>query len=183
MSNNKREACLSFPGSSSGKESQAKAGDVTDMDSIPGLGSSPGGRHGDPLHYSCLENPMDRGAWRPTAHSVTKSPTDWRNLARTQAGAYLTMFMQCKLLSLRIQKVIWSLSSFCKAPGGTRGSLPAGYWGVGTPTQVELFWTLPAAPVPMTGRKSLLFQKYFCVLLCNFVNFQMCCAQPKRIYF
>ena len=42
---------------------------------IPGLGRSPGGGHGNPLHYSCLENPMDRGAWWATVHGVTKSWT------------------------------------------------------------------------------------------------------------
>ena len=132
MSSNKRKACLSFPGSSSGKESQAKAGDVTDMDSIPGLGRSPGGGHGDPLHYSCLENPMDRGAWRPTAHSVTKSPTDWRNLARTQAGAYLTMFMQCKLLSLSGFRRLyghWVVSAKPQGEQGDHYQLDTEEWG------------------------------------------------------
>jgi len=43
--------------------------------SVPGLGRSPGGGHGNPLQYSCLENPMDRGAWQATVHEVTKSWT------------------------------------------------------------------------------------------------------------
>ena len=43
-----------------------------DPGSIPGLGRSPGEGHGNPLQYSCLEKPMDRGAWRVTAHGVTK---------------------------------------------------------------------------------------------------------------
>ena len=42
----------------------ADTGDVRDADSIPGLGKFPGGGHGNPLQYSCLENPMDRGAWQ-----------------------------------------------------------------------------------------------------------------------
>ena len=45
------------------------------MDSISGLGRSPGGGHGNPLQYSCLENPMDRGAWWATVHGVAKSQT------------------------------------------------------------------------------------------------------------
>ena len=49
---------LGFPGSSDGKESACNAGD---LGSIPGLGRSPGGGHGNPLQYYCLENPMDRG--------------------------------------------------------------------------------------------------------------------------
>ena len=51
----------------------ANAGDIRDMDSIPESGRSPGGGHGHLLKYSCLENPMDRGAWRATVHGVTKS--------------------------------------------------------------------------------------------------------------
>ena len=48
---------MGFPGGSSSKESACSAGDAGDMDSIPGLGRSPGGGHGNPLQYSCLENP------------------------------------------------------------------------------------------------------------------------------
>ena len=54
------------------KETACNAGD---LGSIPGLGRRPGGGHGNPLQYSCLENPMDRGAWRATAHGVTESRT------------------------------------------------------------------------------------------------------------
>ena len=50
----------------------AYAGDI-DMVSIPGSGRSPRGGHGSPLQYSCLENPMDRGAWWSTDHGVTKN--------------------------------------------------------------------------------------------------------------
>ena len=52
-----------------------KAGDIRGTGSIPRLGRSLGGRHGNPLRYSCLENPMDGGAWRATVHGVTKSQT------------------------------------------------------------------------------------------------------------
>ena len=51
------------------------AGDVRDTGSIPGSGRSPGRGHGNTLHYSCLETPMDRGAWRATAPGVTQSRT------------------------------------------------------------------------------------------------------------
>ena len=57
------------------KNPPANAGDVRDAGLIPGLGRSPGGGHGNPLQYSCLENPMNRGAWRTTVHSVTKNWT------------------------------------------------------------------------------------------------------------
>ena len=55
---------MGFPGGSVGKEPDFNAGDARDAGSIPGSGRSPGGGHGNPLQYSCLENPMDRGAWQ-----------------------------------------------------------------------------------------------------------------------
>ena len=68
-------AVSGFPGGTSGKNPPANAGDTGDVGSILGSGRSPGGGHGNPLHYSCLENPMDRGAWGFTAHGVTKFQT------------------------------------------------------------------------------------------------------------
>ena len=59
----------------------ASAGEVTDMGSLPGSGRSPGGGHGDPLQYSCLENPMERGAWQATVHRVEKSQTRLKQLS------------------------------------------------------------------------------------------------------
>ena len=56
------------------------AGDLSDAGSIPGWGGSPGGGHGNPLQYSCLENPMDKGAWRATVHGVTKNGTQLKLL-------------------------------------------------------------------------------------------------------
>ena len=55
------------------KNLPANAGDVRDTGSIPGSGRSPGGGHGNPRQYSCLVNPMDRGAWWATDHGVAKS--------------------------------------------------------------------------------------------------------------
>ena len=55
------------------KNTPANAGDLRDSGSIPGLGRSPGAGHGNSLQYSCLENPMDRGAWWATIHWVTKT--------------------------------------------------------------------------------------------------------------
>ena len=57
------------------KNSPANAGDITDAGLIPGLGRSPGGGHGNPFLYSCLENPMDRGAWWVTVPRVAKNQT------------------------------------------------------------------------------------------------------------
>ena len=62
------------------KNLPANAGATRDIGLIPGSGRSPGGGNGNPLQYSCQENPMDRGAWRSTGHGVAKSQTrlsDW----------------------------------------------------------------------------------------------------------
>ena len=64
-----------FPGGASGKEPACNAGDIRDAGLIPGSGRYPGRGHGTPLQYSCLENPMDRGAWQATVHRVTKNQT------------------------------------------------------------------------------------------------------------
>ena len=69
---------LGFPGVSAGKGSAWQAGH---LGSIPGLGRSPGGRHCNPLQYSCLEYPMDRGAWWAIVNRVTKSQTWWKQLS------------------------------------------------------------------------------------------------------
>ena len=55
------------------KNLPANAGDIRDVGSIPGSGRSPGGGHGNPLLYSSLENPMERGAWQTTVHGVAES--------------------------------------------------------------------------------------------------------------
>ena len=57
------------------KNLPANAGDVRDTVSIPGSGRTPGGGHGNPLQYPCLENPVDRGAWWATVRAVTNSQT------------------------------------------------------------------------------------------------------------
>uniref|UniRef100_A0AC11CS53 Glutathione S-transferase zeta 1 n=1 Tax=Ovis aries TaxID=9940 RepID=A0AC11CS53_SHEEP len=62
-------------GGTSGKNPPANAGDVRNLGSIPGSGRSPGEGHGNPLQYSCLEDPADRGAWWAAVHGVAKSRT------------------------------------------------------------------------------------------------------------
>ena len=57
------------------KNVTANVGDIRDTSSVLGWGRSPGEGHGNPLQDSCLENPMNRGAWRATVHGVTKSWT------------------------------------------------------------------------------------------------------------
>ena len=63
-----------------GKESACNPGEAGDIGSIPGWGRSPGGGLGNPLQYSCLENPVDRAAWWAAAHGVTKSQTRLKQL-------------------------------------------------------------------------------------------------------
>ena len=69
-----------FPGGSVVKNPTVNAGDAGDVGSISGSGRCPREEHGNPLEYSCLENPMDRGAWQVTVHGVAKN--------RTQLGEY-----------------------------------------------------------------------------------------------
>ena len=73
---------MGFPGGSDGKESANNAGDVG---SVPGSGRSPGEGNGNVLQYSCLENPLDRGARQATVHGVTKS--------QTQLSMYICTFL------------------------------------------------------------------------------------------
>ena len=68
------------------KNLSANAGDLRDAGSIPGPGRSPGGGNGNSVKYSCLENPMDRGAWKDMVHRVTKSQTQ-----RKQLGMHVHM--------------------------------------------------------------------------------------------
>ena len=71
-----------FPGASDAKESTCNVGDqgsMVQMGSIPGSGKSPGEGNGNPLQYSCLEDPMDRGAWQAAIHGVSKSQTRLSN--------------------------------------------------------------------------------------------------------
>ena len=81
-------AMWGFPGGSDGKASACNAGDPS---SIPGSGRSPGKGNGNPLQYSCLENPMDRGAWWATVHGVAKS--------RTRLSHFTSLHFNTDLLS------------------------------------------------------------------------------------
>ena len=88
---------LGFPGGSDGKESACNAGD---LGSVPGWGRSPGGGHGNPLQYSCLENPMDRGAWWATVHGGTKSQTGLKDShTHTEGRSKGSLLFRCCLSS------------------------------------------------------------------------------------
>ena len=78
----------------SGKESACNAGAAGDTGSTPGPGRHPGGGNGNPLQYSCLENPMNRGAWWATVHKVAKS---WTRLKRL--GTTVSVQFSCLVVS------------------------------------------------------------------------------------
>ena len=82
-----------FPG---GSEVKASAWNAGDLSSIPGSGRSPGEGKGNPLQYSCLENPMDGGAWWATVHGVTKSRTRLSDLTHTQGTFYQFVFFKTR---------------------------------------------------------------------------------------
>ena len=71
----KLKDAYSLEGFPCGSDGKASAYNVGELGSIPGLGRSSGGRHGNPLQYSCLENCMDTGAWWATVHGVAKIQT------------------------------------------------------------------------------------------------------------
>ena len=78
------------------KNPPANAGDIRDLGSIPGLGGCPGGGHGNPLQYSCLEKPMDRGACWATVHRGANSQTWLKQLSTVHT--WLTSFIKMKKL-------------------------------------------------------------------------------------
>ena len=74
------------------KNSLANAGDPRDAGSIPESGRSPAGGHGNPVQYSYLENPMDRGAWRATVHRIEKSNTRQKKISSVQLLSHVRLF-------------------------------------------------------------------------------------------
>ena len=91
------------------KNPPVNAGDVRDAGSIPESERSPEGGHGNPLQYSCLENPMDRGPWQPTVHRVTKSQTEWSNIAHTHADNH-TKWTQSGITFQHYEQYRWLLN-------------------------------------------------------------------------
>ena len=79
---------MGLPGASVVKNLSANRGDIGDSGSISGSGRSPGGGNGNPLHCSCLENSMDRGAWQATVHGVIKQSDTTKQLEHTAHHTY-----------------------------------------------------------------------------------------------
>ena len=127
----------------SGKESACNAGDAGGAGLTPGSGRCPGGGNGSPLQYSCLENSMDRGAWRATDLGVTESQTGQSDLQETQKQLfkklkYLLDYIQKKffqmpilakslLLESSVQDLLsfWVIEEYIKSPSGDLGQTEA----------------------------------------------------------
>ena len=92
------------------------------MGSIPGSGRSPGGKPGNPLQYSCLENSMEKGAWQATVHSVAKSQTQLRGLSTKNSthSLLLKVFALTNILLLCCQRKKGIISQWVFS-GGTSG--------------------------------------------------------------
>ena len=110
------------PGSSDSKASAYNAGD---LGSIPGSEISPGEGNGNPLQYSCLENPMDQGVWQATLHGVTKS--------RTRLSDFTFTFTEVtNYLIPHMCLVAQSCPTLCNLPGSSvHGDSPGKNTGVG----------------------------------------------------
>ena len=97
------------------KNLPANTGNPRDTGSILGSGRSPGGGNGNPLQYSCLENPMDRGAWRAKVHRVTKSQTRLSNWARLSQMKLARALCSC-LAPLLVPWLCWCKKGLSTLP-------------------------------------------------------------------
>ena len=112
---------LGFLDGASGKEPACQVGDIRDAGSIPAFRRSPGEGNGYPLQYSCLDNPMDRGAWRATIHVISNSWT-WLKLRRTHVhkidlpicgNQSLSVFtIEVSLQKAKIESIVKSIHFF-----------------------------------------------------------------------
>ena len=89
----------------------ANTGDIRNMDLIPGWGRAPGGGHGNPLQYSCLENPMDKGAWWTTVHRSQRIRYDWSELACHMGTAFVINIWVIRALVEEISEKVPPLSA------------------------------------------------------------------------
>ena len=99
------------------EKTPTNVGDMWDMGSIPVLGRCPGGVHGNPLQYSCLEDPMSRGAWWATVHRVTKSQT-WLTCLSMHFGALHACWWVTCITSIFII-IFWDRSCYMHFIDGT----------------------------------------------------------------
>ena len=110
-----------FPRGTSGKEPACQCKRRRRRGSISGLGRSPGGGHGNPLQCSCLENPMDRGAWRAMVHRVTKSQTQLRRLSTHAYPIHIYVYVcVCVCVIKRLIIRLWVIGSCNYGAGKSR---------------------------------------------------------------
>ena len=99
------------------KNPPANARDIRNMGCIPGLGRSPGGGNGNQLRYSCLENPMDRGAWGAKVHGITKGQTQLKQFSMyacpTETGNTADSQIFILNFGLQFTTTLFSCSNFC----------------------------------------------------------------------
>ena len=142
------------------KNLPASAGDIKDMGLIPGLGRSPGGGHNNPLQYSCLENPMDWGAWQATVHRVTKTQLSALSffIMLRNNNSYLSVIYHFRLnvhshfpggpslknlpASARDIRDVGSIPGLGKSPGEGNGN-PFQYSCLENPMDREDWWVNP----------------------------------------
>ena len=91
INSSNNDLVVGFPNGSVGKESACNTGDTSGTGLTLQSGRSPGGGHGNPLQYSCLENPLDRGVWKATVHRVAKS---WARLSDGTTTVLITVGTQ-----------------------------------------------------------------------------------------
>ena len=100
----------------SGKESPASGRDTGDIGLIPGSGRSPGGGNGNPLQYSCLGNPMDRGVWQVKSMGSQKSQTWLGGWAHMQAGVYQNICFHVSVQWCCLHCYYYCFNSMCQTP-------------------------------------------------------------------
>ena len=123
-----------------GKESFGNEGDAGDLGLIPGWGRSPGGGNGNPLQYSCLGNPMDRGAWRAAVYRVTQSQT---RLKRLSMHAHILETEHKEGCSDQADQTIFASKPLpCHLTGCTAG------------LSMDVRACPAASPIPFTGQPS-----------------------------
>ena len=146
-----------LPGGSKGKESACSAGDAGDMGPVPGWGRSAGRGNGSPLQYSCLRNPMDRGAWWTTVHKVPKCQA-WLSTC-----VYLSVYLSIYLIwGIHHLDLPFGRDSLSTQPFWEDGTLPLSHNAVSWSRMVRLLsscrqrlagycsarasWGIPALP-------------------------------------
>ena len=134
---------LSFPGGSVVKNPPAEQ-ETQEVVSIPGLGTFSGEGHGNPLQFSCRENPMDRGAWWATVHRVARSRMQLKRLSMQARGSYLT-YLGVSFFRMKLGRCssIWQLLE--RPARASFSNWPCTWHGRGTQ---------PMAPPSLTFRRA-----------------------------